>query len=114
MAPCKTGQVRHSRKYAEAELTPDRSFFFRGPEDKLNLRAQNLVTFLQLMDGVDEETWLYHFQSGEISAWFRKNIKNDELADEAAKIESENGNLSAAESRARFRQLIEARYTMPA
>ncbi len=75
VAPCKTDRVRHSRKYAEAELTPDRSFYFRGPEGKLNLRAQNLVTFLQLMEGVDDETWLHHFHSGEISAWFRENIK---------------------------------------
>ncbi len=113
VAPCKTALVRHSRKYAEAELTPDRSFFFRGPEDKLNLRAQNLITFLQLMDGVDEQTWLYHFQSGEISAWFRKNIKNDELADEAMKIEQASHTLSADQSRAKFRELVEARYTMP-
>ncbi len=113
VAPCKTERVRHSRKYAEAELTPDRSFFFRGPEGKLNLRAQNLVNFLQLMDGVDEQTWLHHSQSGEISAWFRKNIKNDELADEAEKIEHESHSDSADQSRAKFRELIEARYTIP-
>ncbi len=33
---------RHRRKYAEGELGPDRSFYFRGPDGKLNLRAQNL------------------------------------------------------------------------
>ena len=33
---------RHSRKYAEAELPEDRCFYFRGPDQKLNLRAQNL------------------------------------------------------------------------
>ncbi len=114
VAPCRTESVRHSRKYAEAELTPDRSFFFRGPEGKLNLRAHNLVTFLQLMAGVDEQTWLYHVQSGEISAWFRKNIKDDELADQAAKIEQKSYNLSGDQSRAEFRELIESRYTMPA
>src|SRR5262249_51802469 len=36
---------RHRRKYAEGELPPDLSFFFRGPEGKLNLRAQNLSMF---------------------------------------------------------------------
>lgn len=113
VAPSKAKRVRHSRKYAEAELTADRSFFFRGPEAKLNLRAQNLLTFLQLMDGVDEATWLHHFHSGEISAWFRKNIKNNELADEAVKIESQ-ASLNAEQSRAKFRELVEARYTMPA
>src|SRR5690606_30087227 len=42
--PCKTERRRHRRKYAEGELPPDRSFFYRGPEGKLNLRAQNLTT----------------------------------------------------------------------
>ena len=48
------------RKYAEGELPPDRSFYFRGPDGKLNLRAQNLALFLQIADGVDDETWLHH------------------------------------------------------
>jgi len=41
-------QKRHVRKYAEGELGEDKSFYFRGPEGALNLRAQNLSTFLQL------------------------------------------------------------------
>jgi HAD superfamily hydrolase (TIGR01484 family) len=31
---------RHIRKYAEGDLGEDRSFYFRGPDEKLNLRAQ--------------------------------------------------------------------------
>ena len=38
----KSERRRHLRKYAQGELGPDRSFYFRGPEGKLNLRAQNL------------------------------------------------------------------------
>ena len=34
---------RHIRKYAEGELGEDNSFYFRGPQDALNLRAQNLA-----------------------------------------------------------------------
>lgn len=112
VAPAETPQVRHSRKYASAELTPDRSFYFRGPEGKLNLRAQNLVTFLQLLEGVDDETWKYHLRRREYSAWFRENIKNDELADEAARIEEQD--LSAADSKVAVRSAIEERYTLPA
>jgi len=44
---------RHTRKYAEGELDEDRSFYFRGPEGRLNLRAQNLALFLQIAEGVD-------------------------------------------------------------
>src|SRR5207248_8392326 len=53
---------RHLKQYAEGELSPQRSFYFRGPENKLNLRAQNLMTFLQLADGVDDDTWTHHLK----------------------------------------------------
>ncbi|MBV9227252.1 MAG: HAD family phosphatase [Acidobacteriaceae bacterium] len=113
VAPCETEHVRHSRKYASADLTPDRSFYFRGPEGKLNLRAQNLMTFVQLLQGIDDETWLHHLRQGEYSQWFRENIKSDELADAAASIE-EDQSLSAEESRAKIKEQIEERYTLPA
>jgi hypothetical protein len=35
-------RLRHSRKYTEGELGDDKSFYFRGPECSLNLKAQNL------------------------------------------------------------------------
>ena len=113
VAPCEKEHVRHSRKYASADLTPDRSFYFRGPEGKLNLRAQNLMTFAQLLQGVDDETWLHHLRQGEYSQWFRENIKSDELADAAAAVE-EDQSLNAAESRAKIKEQIEERYTLPA
>ncbi len=113
VTPSSTVHARHSRKYATAELTPDRSFYFRGPEGKLNLRAQNLMIFLQLMDGVDDDTWLYHFRRGDYSKWFREAIKSDDLAQAAAETE-EQKTLSAQESRQRIREAIEARYTLPA
>lgn len=37
-----TERKRHSRKYAEGNLGSSRSFYFRGPEGKLNLKAHNL------------------------------------------------------------------------
>lgn len=104
---------RHSRKYATAELTPDRSFYFRGPEDKLNLRAQNLMLFVQQMEGVDDETWLFHLRKGEYSKWFRQNIKSDDLADAAAEVEKLKS-VSAEDSRKSIREVIEQRYTLPA
>jgi hypothetical protein len=56
---------RHQRKYMQGELGPDKSFYFRGPDNRLNLRAQNLLTFLQMADGVDDETWRYHLRRGD-------------------------------------------------
>ncbi len=82
--------LRHTRKYAEGELGPDRSFYFRGPGNVLNLRAQNLMLFLQIGAGVDDETWEFHRRAGHYSDWFRNAIKNDELADEVAEFEADN------------------------
>jgi hydroxymethylpyrimidine pyrophosphatase-like HAD family hydrolase len=111
--PSRTERRRHLRKYAEGELAEDRSFYFRGPEGKLNLRAHNLVLFMDLADGVDDETWLFHLRRGEVSRWLRQGIKDETLANQAAAIER-NGQLDAAASRRKMRELIEATYTLPA
>lgn len=110
--PCQMERQRHSRKYAVGELPPDRSFYFRGPDGKMNLRAQNLMLFLQLADGVDDETWLFHLQQGDYSRWFQDAIKDDNLAAVARRIESLQ--TSAADSRALIRTAIEQDYTLPA
>jgi HAD superfamily hydrolase (TIGR01484 family) len=106
--PPKSERRRHSRKYAEGELPPDRSFFFRGPEGKLNLRAQNLLVFLQMAEGVDDDTWLYHLRNGDYVSWFRDKIKDPDLAALAEKIDADT---PAAESRRKVKELIEERYT---
>jgi HAD superfamily hydrolase (TIGR01484 family) len=111
--PPETERRRHLRKYAEGRLDEESSFYFRGPENKLNLRAHNLMMFLQLADGVDDATWLYHLRAGDYSRWFRKHIKDDKLADEAAHIEAEHKDDPKA-SRAALRQAVSKRYTLPA
>ncbi|WP_165067015.1 HAD family hydrolase [Paludisphaera rhizosphaerae] len=111
--PPKVQRRRHSRKYAEGNLGPDRSFYFKGPEDKLNLRAQNLVAFLQLAEGVDDATWEHHLQQGDYARWFHEGIKDDDLGEAAERIAATAG-LSAQESREQIKQAIEERYTLPA
>jgi HAD superfamily hydrolase (TIGR01484 family) len=111
--PSRTERRRHLRKYAEGELPEDRSFYFRGPEGKLNLRAQNLIQFMDLGDGVDDDTWLYHLKRNEVSRWLREGIKDEPLAAQAAAIER-NLKLDAKASRRKMRELIEATYTLPA
>jgi HAD superfamily hydrolase (TIGR01484 family) len=112
-SPPRAERRRHVRKYAEGELGPDRSFYFRGPGERLNLRAQNLGLFVQIADGVDDETWLHHLRRGDYSRWFRDAIKNEDLAREAAAVE-QTAEVSAADSRARIRAAIDRRYTLPA
>jgi hydroxymethylpyrimidine pyrophosphatase-like HAD family hydrolase len=109
----KAERRRHKRNYAQGELSPEQSFYFRGPEGKLNLRAQNLMTFLQVGEGVDEETWLYHARRGDYSRWFETMIKDEELAASARALER-NGMQGVAERRKELRAAVESRYTAPA
>ncbi len=111
--PNRTERRRHRRKYSEGALQPERSFYFKGPEGRLNLRAQNLLLFLQLADGLDDETWLYHLHQGDYARWFRDNIKDEALAAEAERIERLE-TAQARESRALVRAAIERDYTVPA
>jgi hydroxymethylpyrimidine pyrophosphatase-like HAD family hydrolase len=111
--PSRTERRRHSRKYAEGEVAPHNSFYFRGPEGKLNLRAQNLILFMQLAVGVDEGTWMYHLRRGDYSRWFRKVIKDKVLAARAARVEGTAG-ISAGDSRGLIAEAIQEHYTLPA
>jgi HAD superfamily hydrolase (TIGR01484 family) len=104
---------RHSRKYAQGELDEGASFYFRGPDGALNLRAQNLIIFLQIAEGVDDPTWEHHLRAGDYSEWFRRQIKDDALADEAAAVEADK-TISPAESRKRIAECVRRRYTGPA
>jgi hydroxymethylpyrimidine pyrophosphatase-like HAD family hydrolase len=110
VVPAKGEHLRHVRKYAVGELARDKSFYFRGPEDKSNLRAHNLEIFCQLAEGVDEVTWRHHLAAGDYSHWLRECIKDDELADEVAAVEAAAGN-DAGDSRGKIRAMIEKRYT---
>ena len=101
---------RHVRKYTEGELPPDRSFYFRGPQDALNLRAANLVRFCELAEGVDEATWLHHLRRGEYSDWIRVVIKDPELAQEIARVE--RSGRSAADTRDTVLDAIRRRYAV--
>jgi hypothetical protein len=99
---------RHVRTHAEGELPPDRSFYFRGAGGKLNLRAPNLLRFVELAEGVDEGTWAYHLHRGDYSRWLREVIKDAELADEVR--EAERAPLPPAEARRRILDAVRARY----
>jgi hypothetical protein len=110
VAPPRVERRRHHRKYVEGQLEEDRSFYFRGPEGKLNLRAQNLILFSQIAAGIDDETWEYHLGSGDYSAWFRQGLGDEALAEEAAAVERN----PVGDTRARIRDIIERHYTLPA
>jgi hydroxymethylpyrimidine pyrophosphatase-like HAD family hydrolase len=113
MQPAKGERRRHRRQYAEGELSPEHSFYFRGPEGKLNLKAQNLVTFLQLSEGVDDDTWNYHLRRSDYSKWFEQHIKDSELAQAVKEVE-QNGHIPVRESKKLIKEAVQSRYTGPA
>ncbi len=100
---------RHLRKYAEGRLGEDKSFYFRGPDGSLNLRAYNLVVFTELAEGVDDATWQFHRERNDFSRWIAQSVKDDALAKEVASVE--HGAASPAEARANIRAAVERRYT---
>lgn len=111
LKPGEADRQRHRRKYAEGDIH-EKSFHFRGPENKLNLRAQNLSLFLQIAEGIDDETWMFHLDRQDYSNWIRIAIKDEPLAMEVARIES--AKLSPAESRNQIKSVIERQYTSAA
>ena len=111
--PPESEHRRHTRKYAEGNLPPERSFYFRGKNAQLNLRAHNLIRFLELAEGIDTETWNFHFRRGDYSRWFREGIKDPALAAEAERVERAQP-ADKSEALAFLRSAIERRYTLPA
>jgi hydroxymethylpyrimidine pyrophosphatase-like HAD family hydrolase len=102
---------RHLRKYAQGDVGYHRSFFFTGPDFRLNLQASNLRIFVRIADGVDDDTWLHHLHLGHYAQWFQEVIKDQELADLAESLSSSDA--SAADSRNAINSFIHSRYTLP-
>ena len=109
--PGKAERIRHHRKYAEGDVRY-KSFYFRGPTGKHNLKAQNLGVFCQIAEGIGEETWMFHLRRNDYSRWMRDVIKNRELAAVVEDIER-RVDLDPAQTRALVRAAVEIRYTLP-
>lgn len=110
VVPARSERLRHLRKYAEGNLGP-KSFFFRGPGARLNLKAVNLGSFCDLAAGVDDETWLFHLRRGDYAAWIRKAVKDEDLAREIGAI-AEASHLLPHDSRRLVRDAIDRRYVL--
>jgi hydroxymethylpyrimidine pyrophosphatase-like HAD family hydrolase/energy-coupling factor transporter ATP-binding protein EcfA2 len=101
---------RHRRKYAQGDVE-EKAFYFRGPDGRLNLKAQNLALFAQIAEGVDDETWQWHLRRGDYERWFRDAIKDEALAAVAERVTDDP---DPETSRRRILEAISERYTMPA
>ncbi|HYO57891.1 hypothetical protein [Archangium sp.] len=110
--PGRAERLRRLHGHVEGDLGSG-SFIFRGPEGRLDLRANNLSTFCQLAEDVDEQAWLFHLWHGDFSRWIRQVLRDDELAREVSTIERRY-ELPAADSRRQLLGAITHRYALPA
>ena len=108
VSPRRTEHRRHLRKYSAGDLG-DRSFIFRGPDRRLSLRAYNVGVFVEMANGVDLDTWTYHFKKGDVAKWFLESVKDPALADEIAAVQLEDR--PADSGREKVVSLIRARYS---
>ena len=72
-------QQRHKKKYAQGDMSYN-SFIFTGPDNKMHLKANNLMLFAHIAEGIDAETWLFHLHRKDFSRWFRDSVHDEELA----------------------------------
>jgi HAD superfamily hydrolase (TIGR01484 family) len=100
---------RHQHQYFDGDMEPADRFYFRGPTGELNLAAQNLRTFMQMAEGVDDATWSYHLEQGDYARWFRDAIQDEELAVLADQLQRDD-DASPQESRKRIADLIRKLY----
>jgi hypothetical protein len=100
---------RHTGTYAVGDVGEAQSFYFRGPRNATNLRARNLLQFLEIARQVDDATWDHHLRAGDYSAWLRGVIKDDELARDVAEVERDPS-LAPGDSRQRIRGMVGQRY----
>lgn len=81
-------QQRHKKKYAQGDMG-DNSFVFTGRDKRLHLKANNLLLFMHLAEGIDTDTWLFHLNRKDFTKWFRYSVHDEELAvvgEEAEKL----------------------------
>lgn len=101
--------LRHQRTYLDGHMDEDMRFYYRGPENALNIGVQNLRMFMQVGDGVDDETWLHHLNNGDYANWFREVILDEDLAAVASRMKNDSGG-DAKESLKQISKFILEKY----
>ncbi|GAA3744235.1 hypothetical protein HDA32_002402 [Spinactinospora alkalitolerans] len=113
LTPSEAQRTRHRRKYAAGTMSRDKSFYFTGPEGRMRLRARNLQTFLEIAEGIDDDTWMHHLRRHDYSRWLEDSVRDSELAG-LVRAAEDAGELDARTSRERVSGLVNERYTLPA
>ena len=67
---------------------------------------------MELGDGVDDDTWLFHLQRHEVSQWLREASRTTSWPTKSPRWKTDEAD-DADASRKEMRKLIEAVYTLP-
>jgi hydroxymethylpyrimidine pyrophosphatase-like HAD family hydrolase len=111
-AGCDLEHRRHHRKYAEGDMGPERSFYFRGPDGTTVLQAGSVAAFLELVARVSDESWRFHLKRHDYSTWISDSIGAPDLAVEVARVEDDRC-LSSEDSKRRIRKLLDEYFAPP-
>jgi hypothetical protein len=95
--PTRTAHRRHRRKYAQGAVG----------------YAPNLARFLEIADQAGDVVWLFHLCRGDYENWFRRVIKDDDLAEEGSRIAVAIDFRTPAEARNLVHRAIVRRYAGP-
>jgi hypothetical protein len=63
------------------------SFVFTGSAKKLHLVANNLILFMHIAEGIDDDTWQFHLHRKDYTRWFGDIIHDPELAEAGEEAE---------------------------
>jgi hypothetical protein len=75
-----TAHIRHLAKYADARVSADWRFIFRGLDGREVGSAESLTDFLQALERIDPAVLDRHARRGDFSRWVRDVFSDRELA----------------------------------
>jgi len=67
---------------------------------------------VELAQGVDDDTWMFHLKNQDYSKWIRHAVNDDTLAEQVGRVETSEQD--PASSRSSIAKLIQLHYTGPA
>ena len=108
----KSRHIRHAGKYATGDVGRERSFYFRGPDNRYLVPARNLFEFITVARQLPLEVWSHHLRNGDISRWFNSVIRDAQLAETAATLAAAERQEDAS-SLEEISHLIGERYCVP-
>jgi hypothetical protein len=109
-APRGTPHVRHLKKYADSQVSHERSFFFRRPDGSVVATADSLNAFQQSLAAVEEPVLAHHAAQGDFSRWVLDVFADRVLGSQLKKTERRWRRGEITDLRTAIQRLVAAHY----